>query len=100
MRGAWLDARMDEPDDDDATRALGAWLARWRAEVGVSQRKLAAMAGVDQGGISRVERGLQACGSRRLARLILTLDLLAFSRMTGETPPPIRPRRKNLPPGS
>ncbi len=81
-------------DDRDAElRLLGSWLARWRRAVGVSQRTLAVRAGVNQAGISRVERGLQGCGSRRLARIILTLDGLAHESIMGPIiTPPVRVR--------
>lgn len=70
---------------------LGDWLARWRRAVGVSQRTLAARAGIDQGGLSRVERGLQLVGGRRLARIIDTLDQLSEQRLMGPiAPPPFR----------
>ena len=83
---------MWEHDDAELKRLLGGWLARWRAQVGVSQRSLAARAGISQGGLSRVERGLQTCGARRLARLIWVLDELSFQGSMGRmTPPPIRP---------
>ncbi len=75
-------------------RLLGDWLARWRALVGVSQRSLAARAGISQGGLSRVERGLQTCGARRLARLISVLDEMSTQGPMGRVaPPPIRPAR-------
>jgi transcriptional regulator with XRE-family HTH domain len=51
---------MYEPDDAETLQLLGRWLARWRRALGVSQRSLAARAGISQGGLSRVERGLQA----------------------------------------
>jgi transcriptional regulator with XRE-family HTH domain len=70
---------------------LGSWIARWRIEVGVSQRTLATRAGIDQGGLSRVERGLQVVGGRRLARILVTLDDLGRWRPIGPTaPPPFR----------
>lgn len=80
-------------DRGDELRLLGQWLARWRTAVGVSQRTLAARAGVNQAGISRVERGLQGCGSHRLARIILTLDAFARDSIMGPiATPPVRPR--------
>lgn len=85
---------MREHDDAELTRLLGDWLARWRAQVGVSQRSLAARTGIRQGGLSRVERGLQTCGARRLARLIWVLDELSSQGPMGRmAPPPIRPAR-------
>ncbi len=85
---------MWEHDDAELKRLLGDWLARWRAQVGVCQRSLAARAGISQGGLSRVERGLQTCGARRLARLIWVLDELSSQGSMGRmTPPPIRPAR-------
>jgi transcriptional regulator with XRE-family HTH domain len=91
MSPAWFHGRMWQPDDPDTMQLLGDWIARWRARVGVSQRTLAARAGISQGGLSRVERGLQACGSRRLARLIQALDLLSRQGPMGAIdPPPIR----------
>ena len=75
-------------DDSTALSVLGAWLARWRRQAGVSQRSLAWRAGIDQGGLSRVERGLEAVGSRRLARLVMTLDELCDQGPMGSMPPP------------
>jgi predicted transcriptional regulator len=70
---------------------LGDWLARWRQAVGVSQRVLASRAGIDQSGLSRLERGTQLCGARRLARLIDTLDELGHQGGMGPVePPPFR----------
>jgi transcriptional regulator with XRE-family HTH domain len=79
--------------DDELRYLLGNWLARWRAAVGASQRRVAAQAGIDQAGLSRIERGMQGCGSRRLARLVATLDDIAMqSPMRPIAPPPVRPR--------
>lgn len=75
-------------DDASALNVLGAWIARWRHQAGVSQRSLAWRAGVDQGGLSRIERGLEAVGSRRLARLVIALDELCDQGLMGPTPPP------------
>ena len=84
---------MDMDADREITLLLGSWLARWRRDVGVSQRHLAAMAGISQGGLSRVERGMQACGARRLGRLIWALDMLSEAGPMGSVrPPPVRPR--------
>ena len=72
-------------------RLLGDWLARWRCAVGVSQRILADRAGLSQSGLSRLERGLQLVGARRLARLIFTLDDLGRHGAFGPiAPPPLR----------
>ncbi len=78
-------------------RVLGAWIARWRQQAGVSQRTLAARAGIDQGGLSRVERGLETLGSRRLARLVITLDELGRQGPMGPVPPPPVHARSDLP---
>jgi transcriptional regulator with XRE-family HTH domain len=84
---------MDLDRDREITLLLGNWLARWRRDVGVSQRRLSAMAGISQGGLSRVERGLQTCGARRLGRLIWALDTLSEASPMGLVrPPPIRPQ--------
>jgi transcriptional regulator with XRE-family HTH domain len=79
---------MQDLDDATAKGALGAWIARWRRQAGVSQRALAWHAGVDQGGLSRVERGLEGLGSRRLARLVIVLDELCDQGAMGSLPPP------------
>jgi transcriptional regulator with XRE-family HTH domain len=84
---------MQDRETAEAQLLLGQWIARWRAQVGVSQRKLASMAGIDQGGLSRVERGLQLLGHRRLAGILLALDDLGDLTPMGRLPPPlIRPR--------
>jgi Helix-turn-helix domain len=78
------------PRDATALNILGAWIARWRRQAGVSQRSLAWRASVDQGGLSRVERGLEAVGSRRLARLVITLaELCDQGAMGPMAPPPV-----------
>ena len=83
-------------DFDESVLLLGDWLARWRLAVGVSQRILAARAGIDQGGLSRLERGLQLVGGRRLARIIDTLDQLSEQRFLGPiAPPPFRRQAVN-----
>ena len=65
------------PADQWAAEVLGRWLYDWRASTGVSQRKLAQLAGVDQGGLSRIEHGKARPSGRRLARLIIVLDWLS-----------------------
>jgi transcriptional regulator with XRE-family HTH domain len=85
---------MWEQEDAAVLWLLGGWIARWRAQVGVSQRSLAARAGIDQSGLSRIERGLQVVGARRLARLLAALDeLSAQGSMRPIAPPPVRPPR-------
>ncbi len=64
--------------DAYAALALGRWLLDWRLRTGASQRRVAWLAGVDQGGLSRVERGLEGRPSgRRLARIVVVLDWLS-----------------------
>jgi transcriptional regulator with XRE-family HTH domain len=76
---------------DESVLLLGDWLARWRLAVGVSQRSLAYRAGINQSGLSRLERGLQVVGARRLARIIDTLDRLSGQQFPGPiAPPPFR----------
>jgi transcriptional regulator with XRE-family HTH domain len=78
-------------ESDRSLLVLGDWLARWRRSVGVSQRVLAGQAGIHQSGLSRVERGMQVIGARRLAQLICSLDMLARERPGGPVdPPPVR----------
>jgi transcriptional regulator with XRE-family HTH domain len=85
---------MWEQDESEALWLLGGWIARWRQQVGVSQRSLAARAGIDQGGLSRVERGLQVVGARRLGKLIAALDELSSQGSVRPiAPPPVRPPR-------
>jgi transcriptional regulator with XRE-family HTH domain len=78
---------------DTSVALLGDWLGRWRQAVGVSQRVLAARAGIDQSGLSRVERGLQVCGALRLARIMCTLDEFGQQGSMGPVPPPSFRRR-------
>jgi transcriptional regulator with XRE-family HTH domain len=76
---------------DESVLLLGDWLARWRLAVGVSQRALAYRAGINQSGLSRLERGLQVVGARRLATIIATLDRLGAQQSPGPVgPPPFR----------
>jgi hypothetical protein len=64
--------------DDYATSALARWLLNWRLRTGASQRSVARLAGIDQGGLSRIERGLAGRPSGwRLARIIVVLDWLS-----------------------
>ena len=79
---------MARNDEFDESVLLGDWLARWRHAVGVSQRALAYRAGINQSGLSRLERGLQVVGARRLARLIDTLDGLSAQQFPGPIAPP------------
>jgi hypothetical protein len=83
---------MWKPDDSTALGVLGDWLARWRRQAGISQRSLAW-----RGGLSHVERGLEAVGSRRLARLVMTLDELCGQGPMGSMPPPpVQIRRRQV----
>jgi transcriptional regulator with XRE-family HTH domain len=76
---------------DGSALLLGDWLARWRQAIGISQRTLAHRAGIDQSGLSRLERGLQVVGAGRLARLIDTLDAFGqYGPMGPVAPPPFR----------
>jgi DNA-binding XRE family transcriptional regulator len=103
----------DEPIDRYATIALARWLREWRTMTGVTQRSVARLAGIDQGGLSRIERGLEGRPSGwRLARILVVLDWLSgggdpggpwaeLDRLrpdrlppdTGPKPPPIVGRR-------
>ena len=80
--------------DDWAMVIMGAWLRDWRFELGVTQRHLARLAGVDQAHISRIENGLRRPSGIPLARLIIALDWLStgegrgtpFGRLDREPP--------------
>lgn len=69
--------RGQQPVDQWAAEVLGRWLYDWRARTGVSQRRVARLAGIDQGGLSRIEHGIGRPSGFRLARLIITLDWLS-----------------------
>ena len=66
----------------DRAYALGASLAEARRERGLKQRELAKLSGVDQGDISRIERGVLAPTTPTLLRLAeglnarVTIELL------------------------
>ncbi len=66
----------------DRTYALGASLLEARRERGLKQRELAELSGVDQGDISRIERGVLAPTTPTLLRLAeglnarVTIELL------------------------
>jgi transcriptional regulator with XRE-family HTH domain len=93
MSGSCWNGGMWDRDASDTLYLLGRWIARWRTEVGVSQRSLAARAGIDQGGLSRIERALEVAGARRLAKLLAALDELSGENpMRPISPPPFRPR--------
>lgn len=67
----------------DRAYALGASLAEARRQRGLKQRELAELSGVDQGDISRIERGVLAPTTPTLLRLAeglnarVTIELLA-----------------------
>jgi DNA-binding XRE family transcriptional regulator len=92
-------AREDAPasgDDADPVRArLKVFVARRRAELGFSQRKLAELAGVSLGTATRMERG---AGPPRVSTVPKLEDALQWPRGTfqairdGEDPPKIPPR--------
>jgi len=67
----------------DRALALGASLAKARRERGSRQRELAELSGVDQGDISRIERGVLAPTTPTLLRLVKGLS----ARATIELPP-------------
>jgi len=70
--------RDDDPMDRYATMAVARWLCAWRLRTGASQRTVARLARLDQGGLSRIERGLEGRPSGwRLARLLVVLDWLS-----------------------
>ena len=70
--------RGDRPDDQYATIALARWLREWRTRTGATQRTVAKLAGIDQGGLSRIERGIEGRPSGwRLARILVVLDWLS-----------------------
>jgi hypothetical protein len=98
-------------DDDDRARdawtrlVLGQWLLRWRHELGTTQRRVARLAGVDQGFLSRVERGQRRIAGAPLSRLIITLDWLSGGGLPGgpfastHVPlPPAYAHRRGIPP--
>lgn len=92
--------------DDWAMVIMGAWLRDWRYELGITQRHLARLSGVDQAHISRIERGLRRPSGIPLARLIIALDWLSTSEGLGrpfgqlDREPPAREARwgKGRPP--
>jgi hypothetical protein len=75
--------RRDNPTDQWATEVLGRWLYDWRTRTGVSQRRVAQLAGIDQGGLSRIEHGQGRPSGFRLARIIITLDWLSGGGVPG-----------------
>ncbi len=93
--------------DAYAALALGRWLLDWRLRTGASQRRVAGLAGVDQGGLSRIERGLEGRPSgRRLARIVVVLDWLSgggdpagpWVRLDSPRPERLPPRAEPRPP--
>lgn len=84
-------------DDADPTLArLRDFVARRRTELGLSQRKLAELAGVSLGTATRLERG---AGPPRVSTVPKLEDALQWPRGTfqairdGEDPPKVPPRR-------
>jgi DNA-binding XRE family transcriptional regulator len=90
----------DEPRDQWAMLVLGRWLRAWRHSTGTTQRQVAALAGIDQAHICRIEQGKRRPSGVPLARIIIALDWLSGGgdRRHGPwspmwTPPPSRAAR-------
>jgi transcriptional regulator with XRE-family HTH domain len=65
----------EDPESQAALDRLGLDILRLRARSGLSQRRLGALARVDQGTISRFERGLApGVAITSVARIIMALD--------------------------
>ena len=81
----WDDEAFDS-SQQRGFRLLGGTIRRRRAAVGLSQRQLEAISGIDQTVISRIENGKQT-GLRwvRLAQLVDALNGLDTSRDTAPT---------------
>ena len=58
-------------------RMLGAWLRDWRASTGATQRRVAALAGIDQAHLCRIEQGKRRPSGAPLGRIIIALDWLS-----------------------
>lgn len=63
----------DRPARDRLTVLLGTTLRRSRERHGLTQRKLAALAGVTQGAVARIERGDRTASAPMLARLFAAM---------------------------
>ena len=93
--GAREDAPASGDDADPALARLRDFVARRRAELGLSQRKLAELAGVSLGTATRLERG---AGPPRVSTVPKLEDALQWPRGTfqairdGEDPPKVPPR--------
>ena len=75
LRLTFLREERTDPETQAALDRLGVDIARLRAQAGLSQRALAAIARVDQSTISRFERGLApGVAITSIARIILALD--------------------------
>jgi transcriptional regulator with XRE-family HTH domain len=93
--GADEDAPAGGDDADPAEARLKYFIARRRTELGLSQRKLAELAGVSLGTATRMERG---AGPPRVSTVPKLEDALQWPRGTfqairdGQDPPKIPPR--------
>jgi len=63
--------------DEWAMRVLGAWLRDWRLSTGATQRRVAALAGIDQAHLCRIEQGKRRPSGAPLGRIIIALDWLS-----------------------
>ena len=90
-----FDITRSDPDTLDGFRLIGRLFQRRRHRLGMSQRTLELVSGVDQSVISRLETGrLRGIRWSRLAKVVAALGGI------GETDPPPRWWREGLPPPS
>lgn len=63
--------------DEWAMQLLGRWLLDWRLATGATQRRVAALAGIDQAHLCRIEQGKRRPSGAPLGRIIIALDWLS-----------------------
>jgi len=78
---------------DDTMEILAHTLKRARQSKGLSQARLAARSGTDQGHISRLERGEKGASSELLKAIARELDI-TLAQLLGEEPAPAAPVRE------
>ncbi len=92
--GRTLLERQAESAAQLVARAVGTEVARQRSDAGISQRRLASAAGINQSLLARIEAGQARPSIATMARLAAALDADVIVRLYPNTGPPIRDRHQ------
>ncbi|MET9260318.1 helix-turn-helix transcriptional regulator [Amycolatopsis sp. NPDC004079] len=79
---------MAKPPVSEAARVLGERVRTFRDDLGISQEKLAALAGVHWTFVSQVERGLRNLNLHNLLKFAAGLQVDPAELVAGLVPPP------------